>query len=73
MSQVHVSRLLSHALGYLRPRLLGLPLQASGVVLGAAPGMDRTGAAAHQRRARGAPPASAPPAAGPDGLQAGAA
>jgi DNA-directed RNA polymerase specialized sigma24 family protein len=25
ISQMHVSRLLAHALGYLRPRLLGLP------------------------------------------------
>jgi RNA polymerase sigma-B factor len=30
LSQMHVSRLLAHALGYLRPRLLGLPEGASG-------------------------------------------
>jgi RNA polymerase sigma-B factor len=29
ISQMHVSRLLTHALGYLRPRLLGLPEQAA--------------------------------------------
>jgi len=28
ISQMHVSRLLAHALGYLRPRLLGLPQRA---------------------------------------------
>jgi RNA polymerase sigma-B factor len=32
ISQMHVSRLLAHALGYLRPRLLGLPEAASGAV-----------------------------------------
>jgi RNA polymerase sigma-B factor len=52
ISQMHVSRLLAHALGYLRPRLLGLPEHASGVVLGAAPGMNLTGVAAQPRRAR---------------------
>jgi RNA polymerase sigma-B factor len=54
ISQMHVSRLLAHALGYLRPRLLGLPEHASGVVAGAAPGMNLTAAAAQPRRARDA-------------------
>ena len=54
ISQMHVSRLLAHALGYLRPRLLGLPEHASGVVAGAAPGVNLTAAAAQPRRARDA-------------------
>jgi len=54
ISQMHVSRLLAHALGYLRPRLLGLPEHASGVVVGAAPGMNLTAAPAQPRRARDA-------------------
>jgi hypothetical protein len=49
ISQMHVSRLLARALGYLRPRLPGLPERASGRRLAGAPGMDRTGAAAHRR------------------------
>jgi RNA polymerase sigma-B factor len=67
ISQMHVSRLLAHALGYLRLRLLGLPERASGVVPGTAPG-----AAAHPSRARGAS-ASVPSAARRGGAQAGAA
>jgi RNA polymerase sigma-B factor len=54
ISQMHVSRLLAHALGYLRPRLLGLPERASGTGLAAAPGLDLPGAAALRRRAQGA-------------------
>jgi RNA polymerase sigma-B factor len=73
ISQMHVSRLLAHALGYLRPRLLGLPERGSGVVFGAAPGMNLTGAAAQPRRARDAS-ASVPSAATRGGgAQAGAA
>jgi RNA polymerase sigma-B factor len=72
ISQMHVSRLLAHALGYLRPRLLGLPDSASGVVPGAPPGKNLTAAAAHPRRARGAS-ASVTPAARHSGAQAGAA
>ena len=59
ISQMHVSRLLAHALGYLRPRLLGLPERASGAGPAAAPGADLTGAA-HRRGASGGPPASVP-------------
>ena len=73
ISQMHVSRLLAHALGYLRPRLLGLPEHASGVVAGAAPGMNLTAAPAQPRRARDAS-ASIPSAATRGGdAQAGAA
>jgi RNA polymerase sigma-B factor len=73
ISQMHVSRLLAHALGYLRPRLIGLPEHASGVVLGAAPGMNLTETAVQPRRARGAS-ASVPAAATRGGgAQAGAA
>ena len=43
ISQVHVSRLLAHALGYLRDRLLGLPERASDAVLDAAPGISLVG------------------------------
>jgi RNA polymerase sigma-B factor len=57
ISQMHVSRLLAHALGYLRPRLLGLPEGASGAGPAAAPGMDLTGAA-HRRGALDGPSAS---------------
>ena len=49
ISQMHVSRMLAHALGYLRPRLRGLPERASGAGSVAAPGTDLTGAA-HRRR-----------------------
>jgi Sigma-70, region 4 len=49
ISQMHVSRLLARALGYLRPRLPGLPGRASGTGLAEAPGMDLTGAATHRR------------------------
>jgi RNA polymerase sigma-B factor len=63
ISQMHVSRLLAHALGYLRPRLLGLPQHASGTGLAAAPGMDLTGAA-HRCGASDGPPASVPVMAG---------
>ena len=73
ISQMHVSRLLAHALGYLRPRLLGLPEHACGVVAGAAPGMNLTAVPAQPRRARGAS-ASVPSAATRGGdAQAGAA
>jgi RNA polymerase sigma-B factor len=73
ISQMHVSRLLAHALGYLRPRLLGLPEHESGVVAGAAPGMNLTAAPAQPRRARDAS-ASIPSAATcGGGAQAGAA
>jgi RNA polymerase sigma-B factor len=61
ISQMHVSRLLAHALGYLRPRLLGLPERASNVV----PGTHLTGAAAHRRPAPHRSPASVPAAARP--------
>jgi hypothetical protein len=71
ISQMHVSRLLAHALGYLRPRLLGLPERASGAGLAAAPGMDLTGAAAHRRRAPAASPARLPAAARAGGRPAG--
>jgi RNA polymerase sigma-B factor len=64
ISQMHVSRLLAHALGYLRPRLLGLPQHPSSVGLAAAPGLDLTGAAAHRRRAPVVSPASVPVVAG---------
>jgi len=54
ISQMHVSRLLAHALGYLRPRLLGLPEAASGLYplhqQSAPAGRPRKGRA---RRARG--------------------
>jgi RNA polymerase sigma-B factor len=50
ISQMHVSRLLAHALGYLRPRLLGLPERASDLGLDAAPGTDLNGAAPHPHR-----------------------
>ena len=53
ISQMHVSRLLARALGYLRPRLPGLPERASGTGLPGAPGMALTGAAAHRRGAPG--------------------
>jgi len=56
ISQMHVSRLLAHALGYLRPRLLGLPEHTSDLVLAAVPGLGLTGAAAH----RGAAPPGSP-------------
>ena len=72
ISQMHVSRLLAHALGYLRPRLLGLPERASDVVTETASGIDFTGAAARPRPARGASAASVPPAGRPSGLRAGA-
>jgi RNA polymerase sigma-B factor len=70
ISQMHVSRLLAHALGYLRPRLLGLPVRPSGAGSDAAPGMDLAGAA-HRRGASGGPPASVPAVAGPGGRRAG--
>jgi hypothetical protein len=60
ISQMHVSRLLARALGYLRPRLLGLPQRASGTARTAAPGPDLTTAAAPRRRAPDASPASLP-------------
>jgi RNA polymerase sigma-B factor len=63
ISQMHVSRLLAHALGYLRPRLLGLPEHASGAGLATAPGLDLTGAAAHRRRTPAASAATLPAAA----------
>ena len=59
ISQMHVSRMLAHALGYLRPRLRGLPERASGAGSVAAPGTDLTGAA-HRRGASGGPLASVP-------------
>ena len=62
ISQMHVSRLLARALGYLRPRLPGLPERASGTGLAEAPGMDRTGAAAHRRGAPGIAAARLPAA-----------
>jgi RNA polymerase sigma-B factor len=58
ISQMHVSRLLAHALGYLRPRLLCLPQPASGTGLPAVPGPGLT-AAAHRREVQ--------PVAGPGG------
>ena len=60
ISQMHVSRLLAHALGYLRPRLLGLPQRASGTGLATAPGLDLAAAAAHRRRAPAASAARLP-------------
>jgi RNA polymerase sigma-B factor len=45
ISQMHVSRLLAHALGYLRPRLLGLPQHPSAPVP-PAPGLDMPASAA---------------------------
>jgi hypothetical protein len=60
ISQMHVSRLLAHALGYLRPRLLGLPQREPGTARTAAPGPDLTRAAASRRRAPGVSPASLP-------------
>jgi RNA polymerase sigma-B factor len=71
ISQMHVSRLLAHALGYLRPRLLGLPERASGAGLATAPGMDLTGAAAHRRRAPAVSPARLPAVARAGGRPAG--
>jgi RNA polymerase sigma-B factor len=68
ISQMHVSRLLAHALGYLRPRLLGLPERPSNVAPGAAPGLHLTGAAAHRRPAPHKSPASVPAAARPGDL-----
>jgi RNA polymerase sigma-B factor len=50
ISQVHVSRLLAHALGYLRDRLLGLPERASDAVLSAAPGISLLGSESSHRR-----------------------
>jgi RNA polymerase sigma-B factor len=50
ISQMHVSRLLAHALGYLRPRLLGLPERPPGDGSGAALGTDLTGAATRRHR-----------------------
>jgi RNA polymerase sigma-B factor len=70
ISQMHVSRLLAHALGYLRPRLLGLPQHASGTGPATPPGLDLT-AAAHRRRAPGASPARLPAVARTGGRQAG--
>jgi Sigma-70, region 4 len=58
ISQMHVSRL--HALGYLRPRLLGLPQREPGTARTAAADPDLTTAAASRRRAPGASPASLP-------------
>jgi RNA polymerase sigma-B factor len=63
ISQMHVSRLLTHALGYLRPRLLGLPERPSGAGSAVAPGTGLTGAA-HRRGASGGPPPSVPVTAG---------
>jgi RNA polymerase sigma-B factor len=40
ISQMHVSRLLAHALGYLRPRLLGLEPPARAVLAVAAAQAD---------------------------------
>ena len=54
ISQMHVSRLLSHALGYLRPRLLGLPERPSGAGSEAALGTDLTGAATRRHRSAAA-------------------
>lgn len=50
ISQVHVSRLLAHALGYLRDRLLGLPERAADTILDAAPRISLAGSAASHRR-----------------------
>jgi RNA polymerase sigma-B factor len=72
LSQMHVSWLLAHALGYLRPRLLGLPECASDVVRPAVVPIDLNGAAGYRRRASDVPAAGAAPAVSPDGLQAGA-
>jgi DNA-binding CsgD family transcriptional regulator len=71
ISQMHVSRLLARALGYLRPRLLGLHERASDVGPAVAPGMDLTGAAAHRRRAPNGSPASVPAVVRPGGAQPG--
>jgi RNA polymerase sigma-B factor len=54
ISQMQVSRLLAHALGYLRPRLLGLPERAADAVLDAAPRIGLTGVAAQPCRAHSA-------------------
>jgi RNA polymerase sigma-B factor len=50
ISQVHVSRLLAHALGYLRDRLLGLPEPASDAILDAAPRISLAGSESSHRR-----------------------
>jgi RNA polymerase sigma-B factor len=73
ISQMHVSRLLAHALGYLRPRLLGLPQQASGTAHATAPGLNLTAAAAHRRRTPATSPARLPAAASTGSRQAGVA
>jgi hypothetical protein len=71
ISQMRVSRLLARALGYLRPRLPGLPERASGTGLAEAPGMDLAGAAAHRRGAPGIAAARLPVVARPGGAHAG--
>lgn len=49
LSQMQVSRLLAHALGYLRPRVLGLPEFLTETILDAAPRIELTSSAAHPR------------------------
>ena len=71
ISQMRVSRLLARALGYLRPRLPGLPERASGTGLAEAPGTDRTGAAAHRRGAPGIAAARLPAVTRTGGAHAG--
>ncbi len=71
ISRMHVSRLLARALGYLRPRLPGLPERASGTGPAGAPGMNLTGAAAHRRGAPGIAAARLPVVARPGGAHAG--
>ena len=74
ISQMHISRLLAHAIGYHRPRLLGLSQRESGAGLAAAPGMDLTKPAAHRHRAApAASPARLPAAARTGRRQAGVA
>ncbi len=67
ISQMQVSRLLAHALSYLRPRLLGQPDYATEAV---APRTGLTSAASRPRRAGRAAAANGPSAPEPDDLRA---
>lgn len=51
ISQIQVSRLLAHALSYLRPRICGLPECVTEAVLDVTPRVDRTAAAGDRRPA----------------------
>jgi RNA polymerase sigma-B factor len=70
LSQMHVSRLLASALGYLRPRLFGQPGHVTEAVPRPVPRTNPTGAASRPRRAGHAAAANRPSAPKSDGLQA---